>query len=127
MTCLFQIYAVFVLVISICLYAYNMPYKSKVANILELVVQLNFLFLLLLELTPFISEDFFVFNGKTSGGDCSNVFSRVSNIVVLLAPIYYAPLLLIIVVPVSYVVVYTQRLVIALTTIMACCGYGHRY
>ena len=70
-----------------------MPYKSKVANIFELVVQLNFLILLVLELTPFVREDLFVFSGSTSGGVCNNIFSNVSYIVILLTPVYYMPLL----------------------------------
>ena len=91
------------------IYAYNMPYKSKIANIFELVVQLNFLILLLLELTPIVKEDLFVFSGDTSGGVCNNVFSSVSYIVILLAPVYYMPLLLLIIVAIAYLVLHIKR------------------
>lgn len=95
--------------ISISLYAYNFPYKSKVANIIEIVIQLNFLALLLLEQTPLVRETVFIFSRDTSGDECDSTFSNVSYIVFLLAPIYYAPLLLLVVVAVIYLVIYIKR------------------
>ena len=87
-----------------------MPYKSKLANILELAMQLNFLVLLVLELTPFVREELFVFSGSTDGGYCDNTFSNLSYIVILLAPIYYVPLLVISVVAVVFLIVQIKRL-----------------
>ncbi len=87
-----------------------MPYKSKAANVLEVVVQLNFLILLLLELTTFVQTDLFLFSGDTSDGVCGNAFSSISYIVILLAPVYYAPLLVLIVVVVVYLIIYSKRL-----------------
>lgn len=105
-----QVYAIFVLVVSLCLYTYYMPYRSKLANILELAMQLNFLVLLVLEHAPFVREDLFVFSENTDAGYCDNSFSNFSNIVILLAPIYYVPLLVICVVAVVYLVVEIRRL-----------------
>jgi hypothetical protein len=86
-----------------------MPYKSMVANISELAIQLNFLILLLLELSPFVREDLFVFSGGADGGVCDNIFSNVSFIVFLLAPIYYMPLLVVSVGTAVYLILLGKR------------------
>ena len=98
------------LVVSLSLYTYNFPYKSKVANILEVVLQLNLLILLLLEYTFVLREDLFVFSGDTSVGVCDNDFTNISYIVILLAPIYYMPLVLFFAVATGYLVVHVRRL-----------------
>lgn len=101
-------YAILLLVVSTSLYAYNLPYKSKIANILEIVVQLNFLALLLLDITPIIRDELFVFGGDTNNSGC-NIFSRVSYIVMLLAPVYYVPVVLLLVVASAYLILFINR------------------
>ena len=106
---LLQVYALLVLIASLFLYAYNFPYKSKVANILEVVLQLNFLILLLLEYTLVLREDLFVFSGDTSVGVCDNNCTNISYIVILLAPVYYMPLVLFSAVATGYLVLRVKR------------------
>ena len=102
-------FATLVLVVSLSLHSYHSPYKSRTANLLEVILHLNFLALLLLELTPIVREELFVFSVNTYNTACSNVFSHVSYIVFLLAPIYYAPILLLLIVAITYLVIYIKR------------------
>ncbi len=104
-----QVYATLVLLISLSLYTYCLPYKSKAVNILEIIVHLVFLVLLLLESTPSLRRQLFVFSGSTVSEGCSRAFSHVSYIVILLTPIYYTPLLLFLVVACGYLVLYIYR------------------
>ena len=105
-------YAILVLVVSISLYAYCMPYKSKTANILEVVVQLNLLILLLLELPSIVRDNLFIFSGDMSDAMCG-VFSNISYIVILLAPIYYIPVLVLIVVAILQFIKFVRYCCIA--------------
>lgn len=94
-----QVYGMLILVISIIVYTYVLPYKSKVANILEIVVQLNFLTLLVLETTPLFQETLFVFPATTeqdlerSSRECVDSPKNTSLLTWLLLPFYYLPVL----------------------------------
>ena len=88
-----------VLVLSIVIYSYVLPYKSKVANTIEIIVQLNFLTLLVLEATPLFQETLYVFSAPTdeelerSRVKCVNSPADTSSKTWLLLPFYYLPLL----------------------------------
>lgn len=88
-----------VLVLSIVIYSYVLPYKSNVANIIEIVVQLNFLTLLVLETTPLFQETLYVFSTPTyneserSRVECVNSPTGTSLKTWLLLPFYYLPVL----------------------------------
>ena len=97
------------LVFSTSLYTYNFPYKSKAANILEVMLQLNFLALLLLESMQLVKDELFLFNKDTIDGICNNDFSNISNIVILLIPLYYAPLALFLILAFVFTVIHIQR------------------
>ena len=88
-----------VLVISIIIYTYVLPYKSKVANILEIAVQLNFLTLLVLEITPIFQDTLFIFPDPSeqdleiSSQKCVDSPKNTSLLTWLLLPFYYLPVL----------------------------------
>lgn len=111
MTFFEQLFVILVLVISLSLYTYNLPYKSKLANVIEVIVQLNFLALLLLDFTPSIRTDLFFFSVNADDGTCSNMFSHVSYIVMLLGPLYYAPVLFFFIVGLVHLMIFIRRCV----------------
>lgn len=97
------------MIISICLYFYNLPYKKTATNVLEIFLQLNFVTLLLLETMPFVKDELFLFPPQTSVGTCSDTFSEVSYITILLIPVYYTPVCLLIVVSSVYLILYLMK------------------
>lgn len=103
-----------VLVLSIVIYSYVMPYKSKVANAIEIVVQLNFLTLLVLEVTPLFRDTLFVFPTPTdrdlerSRTECVDSPADTSSLTWLLLPFYYLPVLGLLLVGVIYLVLYSM-------------------
>ena len=102
-------FAIVVLVISLSVYTYNFPYKTRTANILEVIIQFNFLTLLVLNSIPVLQERLFVFHRETTDGICSNNFSSISYLVILLVPVHYLPLLLFIVVAIAHLILYLYR------------------
>ena len=93
-----QVYGMLVLVMSLIVYGYVLPYKSKVANGAEIVIQLNFLTLLVLEATPLFQETLFYFpaptgdvNMERSGRQCMDEPPSTNSLSWLLLPFYYAP------------------------------------
>ena len=88
-----------ILVISIIIYTYVLPYKSKVANTLEIAVQLNFLTLLVLETTPLFQDTLFIFTAPSeqdlerNSQECVDSPKDTSLLTWLLLPFYYLPVL----------------------------------
>ena len=93
-----QVVRVFVVAIYTTVYSYTQPYQSRLANYVETAVNLNFLFLLLINATSFFNDDFFIFSTLTGnsmgGGDshCSSV-SSIAVVSWILMPFYYLPIL----------------------------------
>ena len=84
------------------LYAYMLPYKDMLVNIIELSFQLCFLIFLLLRSTWSIIDDHLVFpDAKLSASyrtdNCSNE-TGTANLTWLLFPFAYLPLIVIIVI-----------------------------
>ena len=83
-------------------YGFIQPYKSRVANVLEMLVQINFIVLLLLESTSFLRDIYNVFplpqvtveQSLNVTDVCTDGRSGVSVITSILLPFYYSPLLL---------------------------------
>ena len=94
-----QVYGMLILVISIILYTYMLPYKSKVANALEIAVQLNFLTLLVLETAPLFQDTLFIFPAPSEqdlergSQECLDSPKDASLLTWLLLPFYYLPVL----------------------------------
>ena len=88
----------FVIAVSATLYTYCQPYRSQLANFLETAVNLNFLFLLLINTTPFFRDDFFTFPSLTvnsaDSADCAaGSLSGIALVSWILMPLYYLPVL----------------------------------
>lgn len=103
-----------VLVVSIITYSYILPYKSKAANAIEIIVQLNFLTLLVLEATPLFQDTLFVFptpskeESDRSGVECLDSPMSASHLTWLLLPFYYLPVLGLMAAAVIYGVLYLR-------------------
>ena len=81
-------------------YSYIQPYRSRLANHLEVATNLNFLLLLLISATSFFTDDFFYFPSLTdvteSSTDGDTYCGSVGGIAVvswILMPFYYLPVL----------------------------------
>ena len=95
------------LAITIAVYGYVQPYKSMFTNILELILQVDFLILVLLWGTPYITEEYFVFEPSpiTSGRDeCARDAMGIAEVTWILMPILYLPLIILLVVLIAVVV-----------------------
>lgn len=99
-----QVYASLVLLVMIALYGFVQPYRSKVANILELVFQTNFFVFILLENTPLIRDNLFTFpvEDPTTTSVDESYESSISNLTWLLTPFYYLPLIVFVLVCAAY-------------------------
>ena len=89
----------FILMVTFTIYAYMLPYKDMLVNIIELSFQLCFLIFLLLRSTWSIIGDYLVFpdaqvsaSYETDG--CSNEIGT-ANLTWLLFPFAYFPLIVI--------------------------------
>lgn len=97
-----QLPPLLVLCIILVLYGYIQPYKDLTANITEIVVQMIFILLLALESTSFLRDTYNVFPPSqvqtVNGTDvCRDDLSGVSLLTAILLPVYYLPLLILIV------------------------------
>ena len=87
-----------VLAVYSTVYGYVQPYRSRLANLLEIAVNINFLLLLLINATSFFHDDMFIFSSadmvfnNTSSG-CTGSIAGVAHVSWLLTPFYYFPLL----------------------------------
>ena len=93
-----QVVHVLILAIYITVYGFAQPYKSRLANILETAVNLNFLFLLIINATSFFNSDLFTFSSiSESTSDSSSVcpasIGGVALVSWILMPVYYLPLI----------------------------------
>ena len=105
-----------ILVISLIVYGYVLPYKSRVANGVEIATQLNFLTLLILEATPLFRETLFFFPAptgkagdaemKSSSHECDDSPATTSSLSWLLLPFYYVPLVVFVALVIVYGVLY---------------------
>ena len=89
-----QVSSIVIVAVIIAIHGYLQPYRSRLANLLELAVSINFLILLLINTTPFFNEDIFFFSsaGPSSTSECT---AGVAQISWLLLPIYYLPILVV--------------------------------
>ena len=88
--------------VTFTMYAYMLPYKEMLVNIIELFFQLCFLIFLMLRSTQNIIGDYLIFPGdnalasyQTDG--CSNE-TGIANLTWLLFPFAYLPLVVIIII-----------------------------
>ena len=89
--------------ILLVVYGYIQPYKSLTANIAEIVVQMNFSLLLILESTSFLRDAYNTFPStsrlesgtsvQNESNTCSDDLTGVSILSAILLPFYYMPLL----------------------------------
>lgn len=83
-------------------YGFIQPYKSQLSNILEMVVQANFVVLLVLESTTSLKDAYGAYQstamatavGPNATNVCIDGIPGVSAFTTILLPFYYAPLLL---------------------------------
>ena len=93
---------VLVVAVYTTVYSYIQPYRYRLANFLEIAVNLSFLLLLLISSTSFFRDDFFVFpslsevSAAAGGGGGGSYCGSVRGIAVvswILMPFYYLPVL----------------------------------
>ena len=85
-----------VVAVNVTVYGYIQPYKSLLANLLEIAVNINFLFLLLINSTSFFHEDMFTFSdisSNSTSSDCGSSIAGIAHVSWLLMPVYYLPIL----------------------------------
>ena len=113
-----QIPPLLVMCIMLVVYGLIQPYKSQTANVMEMVVQTNFIFLLALESTSFLKDTFDVLpslqmqadislNG-TAVAQCSDKLTGISHLSTILLPFYYFPVFLFIVTAVAKFIQYIR-------------------
>lgn len=89
----------FILMIMFTVYAYVLPYKEMLVNIVELFFQLSLLMFLLLRSTGSIVDDYLIFPNHEHSDDDLNSCSSETSIATLtwiLFPFAYLPLVVII-------------------------------
>ena len=81
-----------ILVLSISAYGFIKPYRERLANILELVVQSSFLLLLILASVASTQDSLLAYPaGGLSDRECNNAPDGVAGIAWLLFPFLYFP------------------------------------
>jgi len=92
----------------VALYGLVKPYKSTLANILEVVVLVNFLLLLMLLSTELIKDQLFLFPPitpmNTTAEDCMDGYSGITNLTWVLLTPYYLPLALLFIITVVFII-----------------------
>ena len=88
--------------VTFTMYAYMLPYKEMLVNIIELFFQLCFLIFLMLRSTRYIINDYLIFPGDNALASyqtdvCSNE-TGIANLTWLLFPFAYLPLVVIIII-----------------------------
>ena len=88
--------------VTFTMYAYMLPYKEMLVNIIELFFQLCFLIFLMLRSTQNIIGDYLIFPGDNAlasyqTDSCSNE-TGIANLTWLLFPFTYLPLVVIIII-----------------------------
>ena len=98
-------------------YGFAQPYKSLIANILEMGVQVNFLLLLLIEATSGIRDLYFTFppllqSNTRFDPECVDSPIGIAPITWILMPFYYLPLLVFVVVACIHLAVYIRYMTV---------------
>ena len=87
-----QVGPIVVLILSISVYGFAKPYKERIANVLELVVQSCFLILLLLMSVASTQDSLLTFSVEESAlAKCSDRPDGVAGIAWLLFLVFYLP------------------------------------
>jgi hypothetical protein len=107
--------------IMLAIYGLIQPYKSKLTNVLELVVQINFIILLALESTSFLRDTYNTFppppkmqtiaqlnTTSAEGSACEDAPMGISGLSKILLPFYYLPLLLLIITATGKLIQYSR-------------------
>ena len=104
--------------VMLAVYGMCQPYKSRATNIMEMVLQVNFIFLLTLQSSGYLRDVYNVFpapelnpsaiNANVAPIFDGNITRIISSLAKLLLPFYYLPLLLFIVTAIVYLVVYIR-------------------
>ena len=98
-----QLPPLLVVCIALATYGYIKPYKSLFANLMEVVVQTNFIILLTLESNGFLRDTYNTFPPLLNDtvnitpnevATCSDSFTGVSRLAIILLPFLYFPVLL---------------------------------
>ena len=92
-----QVVPTLVLAVYTTLYVYIQPYKSRLANVIESAVNMNFLLLLILNSTAFFHDDYLTFPAQAESynsttDSCSGSVRGVATVSWVLMPFYYLPL-----------------------------------
>ena len=89
----FQRAATLVVALYTTLCGYVQPHTSRLANLLETAVNINFLILLSINATPYFYDDLFTFSHieGSSRGECGE--DGIALVCWLMMPVYYLPLL----------------------------------
>ena len=111
----------FIMCIILVIYGLIQPYKSNLTNVLELIIQVNFIILLALESTSFLRDTFNTFPplpqmqanaqlNTTAAGDspCKDAPIGISDLSKILLPFYYLPLLLLIITATGKLIQYSR-------------------
>ena len=114
----------FIMCIMLAIYGFIQPYKSKLTNVLELVVQINVIVLLALESTNFLKETYNTvpplsqmqasaqLNTTATVADdsspCKDAPIGISDLSKILLPFYYLPLLLLIITATGKLIQYSR-------------------
>ena len=96
-----------VLAITITVYGFLQPYRGLFANAIEIFLQIDFLLLLMLRITPIIQDQYLVFpspppSSSVDGDHCFDSIAGVAKITWVLTPFYYVPLLVLVLTAVVY-------------------------
>ena len=90
-----QAVCVLVLAVYTAVYGYAQPYRSRLTNLLETAVNVNFLVLLSINDVPYFNEDLFTFSHfeSSSSGECNSSNAGIADVSWLLIPVYYLPVI----------------------------------
>lgn len=94
-------------------YIYVQPYKSKLTNMIESGINLNFLVLLILNTTAYFREDYLIFpapvQSVNSSNSCSDSVNGIATVSWILMPFFYLPLLVFCVTILIILLAYARR------------------
>ena len=88
-----QVVRVLVLAVYTTVYGYVQPYRSRLANLLETAININFLFLLIINATSFFHDAFSSLTESTNSGECAGSLVVIALVSWILIPVYYLPVL----------------------------------
>ena len=82
----------------LAVYGITQPYKSRATNVMEMLIQINFILLLALESSGYLKDTYSVFpipelpaNNNVNITLSASTFNRISSITKILLPFYYLP------------------------------------